>query len=172
MQTLRPSKDQYYLNIASEVAQRSTCLVAHFGAIIVRDDQIISTGYNGAPRKTNDCYERGNCLRRELNIPSGQRYELCRSVHAEQNVIINSARAGVNILGGDIYVWGVRKKGDEFKPLKGVPCFICKKMVINAGLERYVTHDENESMLVLNIKDWASDWANKDMLDDMHIYGK
>ena len=87
----RPSKEEYYLNIAKEVAMRSTCMRSQFGAVIVKDDQIISTGYNGAPRKAMDCYERGNCLRTELNIPSGHRYELCRSVHAEQNAKIGRA---------------------------------------------------------------------------------
>ena len=90
----RLSKDAYYINIAKSVAARATCRSVKFGAIIVKDDQIIATGYVGAPRKTKDCLERGNCLRRELKIPSGHRYELCRSVHAEMNAIVNAARAG------------------------------------------------------------------------------
>ena len=102
----RISKDEYYLGIAREVARRSTCFRRSIGAIIVRDDQIISTGYVGAPRKTRDSVEHGFCLRDRLGIPHGQRYELCRSVHAEQNAIINAARAGVSLLGGDMYIFG------------------------------------------------------------------
>ena len=101
MKSTRTSKDHYYLGIAKEVASRSTCWRRAIGAIIVRDDQIISTGYVGAPRKTKDSLEHGFCLRDKLGIPHGQRYELCRSVHAEQNAIINAARAGVSLLGGD-----------------------------------------------------------------------
>lgn len=100
----RPSKDAYYINIAKSVAARATCMSVNFGAIVVKNDQIIATGYVGAPRKTMDCLERGKCLRRELKVPSGHRYELCRSVHAEMNAIINAARAGVSLLGGDIYI--------------------------------------------------------------------
>jgi len=167
---LRPSKEQYYLGIAKSVAERSTCMSAHFGAIIVRDDQIVSTGYSGSPRKTLDCYERGNCLRRELGIPSGERYELCRSVHAEQNVIINAARAGVSILGGDMYLWGIKVYNDENKLLKSLPCFICKKMLINSGLKRFISHDEKGDLQIYNVEDWAKGWATNDMIDDVQKY--
>ncbi len=165
MQKLRPTKEEYYLNIAKEVALRSTCKRAIHGSIIVREDQIIATGYNGAPRKTLDCYERGNCLRTQLGIPSGEKYELCRSVHAEQNVIINSARAGVSLLNGDIYVWSMKVDKGENKLLKAYPCFICKKMIINSGLKRYIAYDETGKIAIYNIEDWAKEWANKDMLD-------
>ncbi|MEA3344441.1 MAG: hypothetical protein U9Q16_02055, partial [Patescibacteria group bacterium] len=101
---MRPSKEEYYLNIAKQIAQRSTCFRLRAGAIILKNDQIISTGYIGAPRGTKDCLERGECLRNKLNIPHGQRYEVCRSVHAEQNAIINAARAGVSLLNGDMYL--------------------------------------------------------------------
>ena len=135
----RPSKIEYYMKIAGEVASRSTCYRAKHGAIIVKDDQIISTGYLGAPRKTSDCWERGQCLRELLNIPHGQRYELCRSVHAEQNAIINSARAGVSLLGGTIYLYSEKFDGNsDFLPMDAYPCFICKKMIINAGLNEMV----------------------------------
>ena len=98
MSPAKISKDEYYLNIAREVALKSTCYRANIGCLIVKDDQIIATGYIGAPRKTKDCFEHGNCLRTMLGLPHGQRYELCRSVHAEQNAIINAARAGVSLL--------------------------------------------------------------------------
>src|SRR4030042_3686430 len=102
---MRPSKDQYYLNIAKEIAQRSTCFRAKGGAIVVKDDQIISTGYIGAPRKTKDCLERGYCLRDELKIPHGTQYEICRSVHSEMNALVNAGRAGVSLLGGAMYIY-------------------------------------------------------------------
>ena len=107
----RTTKGEYYLGIAREVARRSTCWRRSIGAIIVRDDQIISAGYVGAPRKTRDSVEHGFCLRDRLGIPHGQRYELCRSVHAEQNAIINAARAGVSLLGGDMYIFGTSVDG-------------------------------------------------------------
>ena len=98
--TIRPEKDQYYLDIAKVVSARSTCLKVLMGAIIVKEDQIIATGYVGSPRHTKSSIEHKVCLRQQLNIPSGTQYELCRSVHAEQNAIINAARAGVSLLGG------------------------------------------------------------------------
>src|SRR5512137_3067245 len=120
MTAQRSSKDLYYLGIAREVARRSTCWRRVIGAIIVRDDQIISTGYVGAPRKTRDSIEHGYCLRDRLGIPHGQRYELCRSVHAEQNAIINAARAGVSLLGGDMYVYGIDTAAN--KRIDAFPC--------------------------------------------------
>ena len=166
---MRLSKDQYYLGIAKQVAQRSTCFRIKFGAIIVRDDQIIATGYVGAPRKTKDCFERGNCIRDELKIPHGQRYELCRSVHAEQNCIINSARAGVSLLNGDMFIYGEDKDG---KTIDAFPCYICKKMLINAGLNRVACSVKDGGFKIFNIQDWISDWQEKDILDDQHQYGK
>ncbi|MCK4454058.1 dCMP deaminase family protein [Candidatus Parcubacteria bacterium] len=166
---MRPTKDQYYLNIAKQVAQRSTCFRVRFGAIIVRDDQIIATGYVGAPRKTKDCFERGNCLRDQLKIPHGQKYELCRSVHSEQNAIINAARAGVSLLGGDMFIYAENK---EREAIDAFPCFICKKMIINAGLNRAVCSTSDGKYKVFNIQDWVRDWQERDILDDQHQYGK
>lgn len=121
----RPSKDQYYLNIAKEVAQRSTCFRARYGAIIVKNDQIVAAGYVGAPRGTKDCLERGYCLRDELKIPHGTQYEICRSVHSEANAIINAARAGVSLLDGTLYLYAENgKTGDK---VEAIPCYICKK---------------------------------------------
>jgi dCMP deaminase len=167
---LRISKDEYYLGIAREVSRRSTCFRRSIGAIIVRDDQIISTGYVGAPRKTRDSLEHGFCLRDRLNIPHGQRYELCRSVHAEQNAIINAARAGVSLLGGDMFIYGSHPKTKQ--PIDAFPCFICKKMIINSGLNRVVCSTSSGSLQIFSVEDWIKAWQESDILDDTHQYGK
>jgi len=169
-QDKRISKDEYYLGIAREVSRRSTCFRRTIGAIIVRDDQIISTGYVGAPRKTKDSLQHGFCLRDRLHIPHGQRYELCRSVHAEQNAIINAARAGVSLLGGDMFIFGSDSKTGQ--PIDAFPCFICKKMIINAGLNRVVCSTADGKWAVFSVDDWARDWRENDILDDTHQYGK
>lgn len=168
----RIPKDVYYLGMAKEASKRGVCLRRYSGAIIVRDDQIISTGYTGCPRKTRDCFERGSCLRTDLGIPSGQRYELCRSVHAEQNAIINAARAGVNLLNGDMFIYG--EEFETNQPLDAFPCFICKKMIINAGLIRVVCSTKNGEMIIFQVEDWAKDWQDpeKDIIDDKHQYGE
>ena len=169
MNPKRISKDDYYLGIAKEVAKRSTCFRRSIGAIIIRDDQIISTGYVGAPRKTKSSFEHGSCLRDKLQIPHGHRYELCRSVHAEQNAIINAARAGVSLLGGDMYIYG--SIYGENKPIDAIPCFICKKMIINAGLNRIVSSGSDGKALVFKTEDWIADWKKQDIIDDKHQYG-
>jgi dCMP deaminase len=166
----RLSKEEYYLGIAREVSRRGTCLRRKIGAIIVRDDQIIATGYVGAPRKTTDCPTHDFCMRNRLNIPSGKRYELCRSVHAEMNAIINAARAGVSLLGGDMYVWGSNPDGSL---IDAFPCFICKKMIINAGLDRVVCSAAIEGKFhVFTIEEWAKKWREGDIMDDEHQYGQ
>ncbi|MBM3297152.1 MAG: dCMP deaminase family protein [Candidatus Aminicenantes bacterium] len=165
----RVSKDEYYLGIAREVARRSTCFRRSIGALIIRDDQIISTGYVGAPRKTRDSLEHGFCLRDTLNIPHGERYELCRSVHAEQNAVINAARAGVSLLGGDMYIFG--RDLVSGRDINAFPCFICKKMIINAGLERVVCSTADGGHMSFLIADWIRDWKEGDILDDRHQYG-
>lgn len=170
MRPQRTSKDQYYLGIAKEVSRRSTCFRRSIGAIIVRDDQIISTGYVGAPRKSKDSLEHGFCLRDRLAIPHGQRYELCRSVHAEQNAIINAARAGVSLLGGDMYIYGSEPEGE--KPINALPCFICKKMIVNCGLGRVVCSTAGGGAQVFRVEDWIRDWQARDILDDERQYGK
>jgi len=169
MKPKRISKDEYYLGIAEEVARRSTCFRRSIGAIIIRDDQIISTGYSGAPRKTKDSFEHGLCLRDKLNIPHGQRYELCRSVHAEQNAIINAARAGVSLLGGDMYIHG--SVTGKFQPINAFPCFICKKMLINAGLNCVICSTEAGKMQIFRVSDWVKDWQEGDIVDDSQQYG-
>jgi dCMP deaminase len=170
MSRARNSKDEYYLGIAREVSTRSTCFRRSIGAIIVRDDQIISTGYVGAPRKTKDSLQHGFCLRDKLGIPHGQRYELCRSVHAEQNAIINAARAGVSLLGGDMYIFGSSAR--DGRVINAFPCFICKKMIINAGINRVVCSSEEGGPKAFLVEDWIRDWRERDIVDDEQQYGK
>ena len=169
MKSSKLSKNEYYMNIAREVSRKSTCFRRVIGAIIIRDDQIISTGYAGAPRKTKDSIEHGFCLRDKLNIPHGQRYELCRSVHAEQNAIINAARAGVSLLGGDMYLYGSIPGKDG--PIDALPCFICKKMIINAGLGRVICSTKEGGLVIFRVNDWADDWRKNDIIDDKNQYG-
>ena len=125
---LRPSKNKYYLSIAKEVSKRSTCLRRQYGAVIVKNDEIISTGYNGAPRGDINCCDVGDCWRETHNIPHGERYEECVAVHAEQNAIISASRREMN--GGILYLYGE----ENGKPIKSCPCKICKRLIKNAGL--------------------------------------
>jgi dCMP deaminase len=170
MKNPRPDWDEYFINITREVAKRSTCMSMKSGAVIVKDKKIISTGYSGAPRQTLDCYERGECLRRKLDIPSGQRYELCRSVHSEMNAIINAGRTGEHIVDSDMYLWGMKVLNGENKTIDIYPCFICKKMIINAGIKRVIAMNADGRVKAYNVADWARDWREKDMLDDMDSY--
>ena len=121
----RPSWDEYFMEMAELTAQRSTCIRRQVGAVIVREKRAIATGYNGAPRGLAHCEEKGGCLRQKLQIPSGQRHELCRALHAEQNAIIQAASMGHAIEGGTIYI-------------THQPCVICAKMIVNAGIVRVV----------------------------------
>lgn len=167
----RPDKDEYYLNIAKVVSNRSTCLKMLTGAIIVKEDQIIATGYVGSPRNTKSSIDHNFCLREKLNIPSGSKYELCRSVHAEQNAIINAARAGVSLLGGDMYIYGESRKTK--KTINAFPCFICKKMIINAGLNRIISSIEGkENFKIFYVKKWVKEWQEHDIIEDKYKYGK
>ncbi|MBN2346489.1 MAG: dCMP deaminase family protein [Candidatus Aminicenantes bacterium] len=170
----RPAKEDYYLNIARVVSQRSTCLKVLIGAIIVKEDQIIAAGYVGAPRHTRSSLDHGFCLRQKLGIPSGAQYELCRSVHAEQNAIINAARAGVSLLGGDMFIFGENRESGG--TIFAFPCFICKKMIINAGLERVVVSRPGERSAerfeIFRVSEWAREWREQDILEDSVRYGR
>lgn len=172
MKNKRISKDEYYLGIAKAATRKAVCFRRVSAAVIVLKDQIVSTGYTGAPRKTRGCLERKNCMRDELKIPSGQRYELCRSVHAEENAVINAARAGVSLLGGDMYIYACSYK--KKKRIDAFPCFICKKMIINAGINRVICSKENGGFDIHNVKEWVKEWQNpeKDIIDDKQQYGK
>jgi len=166
----RPSKDEYYLDLAKSVCRRSTCLKVQIGAVIIRDDQVVATGYCGAPRGTKSSLEHEFCLRQKLGIPSGHRYEMCRSVHAEQNAIINAARSGTSLLGGDMYIHGERQETGE--ALDAFPCFICKKMLINCGLKRVICSLAGGGFKVFLVEDWIADWREADIVDDKHQYGE
>jgi dCMP deaminase len=152
------------------VAQRGTCFRARYGAIIVKNDQIVSAGYVGAPRGTKDCLERGYCLRDELKIPHGTQYEVCRSVHAEANAIINAARAGTNLLDGILYLYAENGKTGE--RVDAMPCYICKKMIINAGLGKFIGSAHDKSLKLFHVEDWVAEWKQGDILDDRYQYGK
>ncbi len=162
MKNKKPTWEEYYLDIARQVCKKSTCLRNRFGAVIVRENQIISTGYCGAPRKTKDCGDHGFCLREKENIPSGERYELCRSVHAEMNAIINAARAGVSLFKGDIYIYGEKASNNEARDT--YPCFICKKMIINAGLNKVIC-STLKGIKAYDVCDWIKEWQEKDIVD-------
>ena len=136
------SWDEYFMQMAQLTAQRSTCLRRKVGAVIVKDKHIIATGYNGAPRGLKHCVELGGCLREKLKIPSGQRHELCRALHAEQNAIIQAATLGQSIEDGTIYI-------------THQPCAICAKMIINAGLKRIVVKEGYPDDLSVEILDEA-----------------
>jgi len=134
---MRPDKTEYYLGIAKAVAQRSTCLRRQFGAVIVNNDQIVSTGYNGSPRGTTNCCDTGVCRRQEMEIPAGERYELCEAVHAEQNAIISASRD--EMYGGTIYIWGWDLETDDEADCK--PCKLCARMLKNAGVDSVIQNN-------------------------------
>lgn len=134
---MRPNKKEYYLKIAEDVARRGTCLRRNYGAVIVKDDSIVSCGYNGASRGEPNCCDIGKCERQELNIPHGERYELCRGVHAECNAIINAARAGVSVLGGTIYI-AQSLTDDPILARDCEPCEMCKRILKNAGIKEII----------------------------------
>ena len=141
----RIDKTNYYLDIAQTVAERGTCLRRLFGAVIVKNDIIVSTGYVGAPRGRQNCCDRGICFRQEMNIPRGQRYELCRSVHAEANAIIAAPRD--RMLGADLYLACIDAKTGEL--VGGTSCCqMCKRLVINAGIARFIVRDDEENYTI------------------------
>ncbi|MBR6411403.1 MAG: cytidine/deoxycytidylate deaminase family protein [Clostridia bacterium] len=160
----RVSKENYYLDIAQTVAERSTCLRRKFGAIIVKDDSIIATGYNGAPRGRANCIDLGTCYREQMNIPRGERYELCRSVHAEANAIIAAPRD--QMLGATIYMVCVDPKTGELYPNTS-SCMMCKRMIINAGIETVVVRDTADEFRSIPVQDWIS---NDDSLGGVFGY--
>ena len=150
----RISKDNYYLDIAQTVAERSTCMRKKYGAIIVKNDVIISTGYNGAPRGRKNCNELQFCMREKLCIPRGERYELCRSVHAEANAIIAAPRD--QMLGATLYMACVDPR-NEMLVSDTTSCMMCKKQVINAGIAFVVVRDDKENFRIIDVKEWIED---------------
>ena len=145
----RIDKENYYLDIAETVLERSTCLRRCYGAIIVKNDEIVSTGYNGAPRGRKNCMDLGYCTREAMNIPSGERYELCRSVHAEQNAIISASRR--DMLGGTLYLVGRQSSGELND---AVPCSMCKRTIINSGIKEVIARNADGSFTVTDVNEW------------------
>lgn len=161
----RTSKQNYYLDIADSVLERSTCLRRKYGAIIVRNDEIISTGYNGAPRGRRNCSDLGVCTRETLKIPSGERYELCRSVHAEQNAIINASRS--EMLGATLYLVGLENRTGGYVEA-AAPCSLCKRMIINAGIERVIVRDTRDTYRTFEVdEEWV---AHDDSIEGIKGY--
>ena len=147
----RRDKHNYYLDIAQTVAERSTCMRKMYGAIIVKNDSIISTGYNGAPRGRKNCSDVGSCMRDKLNIPRGERYELCRSIHAEANAIIAASRE--RMIGSTLYMACVSPEdGSLFAGTNS--CMMCKRQIINAGTETVIIRDTPTEYRVVKVSDW------------------
>lgn len=161
----RRDKINYYLDIAETVLSRGTCLRRNFGAIIVKNDQIISTGYVGAPRGRKNCSDLGYCTRQRLNVPRGTRYELCRSVHAEANAIIHAQRS--EMLGSTLYLVGREATTGEY--IKDAnPCAMCKKLIINAGISSVIVRDDENNFRFIDVADqWV---AQDESMDDIIGY--
>ena len=150
----RISKENYYLDIAQTVAERGTCLRRKFGAIIVKNDVIVSTGYNGAPRGRKNCNDIAYCMREELGIPRGERYEMCRSVHSEANAIINASRE--QMLGATLYMACVNPKdGSLYEGTNS--CMMCKKQIINAGIETVIIRDTPTEYRIVPVESWITE---------------
>ena len=148
---MRKDKINYYLDIADVVSNRGTCLRRRYGAVIVKNDEVISTGYVGAPRGRKNCSDIGFCMRQKLNIPRGERYELCRSVHAEANAIISAERS--KMIGSTLYLSGREVDSNEIIK-NSICCSMCKRMVINAGIEKVIVCDSDTEYRVINVSDW------------------
>ncbi len=149
---VRIDKENYYLDIAQTVLERSTCLRRCYGAIIVKNDEIVATGYNGAPRGRKNCVDLGFCTRDAMGVPSGERYELCRSVHAEANAILSAARS--EVLGGTLYLVGRDAKTGELLS-DATSCSMCRRHIINAGIERVVIRRTPTEYAVVHVEDWV-----------------
>ena len=150
----RRDKHNYYLDIAETVLERGTCLRRNYGSIIVKNDEIISTGYTGAPRGRKNCNDIGLCRREQLNVPRGTQYELCRSVHSEANAIISASRK--DMLGATLYLVGKDSKTGEFVE-NANSCIMCKRMIINAGIESVVISDTKNTYRIIMVQDWIDD---------------
>ena len=149
----RTDKINYYLDIAETVADRGTCLRRNFGAIIVCNDEIVSTGYNGAPRGRANCMDLGVCIREKLGIPRGERYEICRSVHAEANAIISASRK--EMLGATLYLAGKDAKTGEYVE-NASSCSMCKRQIINAGITQVIIRLTKTEYTVVQVADWIA----------------
>ncbi len=150
----RRDKCNYYLDIAETVMERGTCLRRNYGAIIVKHDEIISSGYSGAPRGRKNCIDLGYCRREQMNIPRGERYELCRSVHAEANAIISAKRSAM--LGATLYLAGKDMQTGALVP-DATACSMCKRLIINAGIEMVVIRQTKDKYKIINVNEWITD---------------
>ena len=157
----RIDKENYYLDIAESVLERGNCLRRNFGAIIVNHDEIVSSGYTGAPRGRRNCMDTGICVRETLGIPRGERYELCRSVHAEANAIISAARS--DMIGGTLYLAGKDAKTGEYVE-NASSCSMCKRLIINAGIVRVVVRNSRREFTAVHVDDWIQ--------NDESLFGK
>jgi dCMP deaminase len=146
---VRPGWDEYFIGIAKAVAARATCLRRKYGAVITKDNIIVSTGYNGAPSGMKDCLEVGRCTRKELQIPHGERYELCHSVHAEANAIIRASVA--ELRGATIYISGSDEEDNE---CISEPCMMCKRMILNAKVAKVVYSDGDGGYVIVDPGKW------------------
>ena len=150
----RRDKTNYYLDLADVVSKRGTCLRRNYGAVIVKNDEVISTGYVGAPRGRQNCSDIGTCIRQKMNIPRGERYELCRSVHAEANAIISAERE--KMIGSILYLSGREVATGELIA-NSCCCSMCKRMVINAGIRQVVIRDTHDEYRIVDVNDWVLD---------------
>ena len=150
----RVSKHKYYLDIAQTVSERATCLRRRFGAIIVKNDVIISTGYNGSPRGRKNCTDLGTCERERMNIPRGERYEMCRAVHAEANAIISASRE--NMLGSTLYMCCTDPRTGNIMG-QVCSCMMCKKLIINAGISRVIIRENESDYRIYDVQEWIAD---------------
>ena len=148
----RRDKTNYYLDLAEVVSQRGTGLRKKYGSVIVKNDEVVSTGYVGAPRGRQNCTDLGFCIREQLKIPRGERYELCRSVHSEANAIISASRE--RMLGASLYLSGIDLKTNDYVKDANC-CSMCKRMIINAGIEWVYIRDDKEHYRVINVQDWV-----------------
>lgn len=160
----RRDKNNYYLDIAETVLERGTCLRRNYGSIIVKNDEIISTGYTGAPRGRKNCSNLGFCYREKLNIPRGTHYELCRSVHSEANCIISAPRR--DMIGATLYLVGKDARTNEIVENSN-SCSMCKRLIINAGIEKVVIRDTHDQYREIDVMDWVS---NDDSLSEKMGY--
>ena len=147
----RRDKTNYYLDMAQVALERGTCLRRNFGAVIVKNDVIVSTGYTGAPRGRANCIDIGTCVRQKMGIPRGERYELCRSVHAEANAIISASRN--ECIGADLYLVGHDARTGEILQ-DATSCSMCRRMIINAGIKRVVVRNSRQEFTVVPVQDW------------------
>ena len=151
---VRRDKINYYLDLAETVAQRGTCLRKSYGAVLVKNDEVISTGYVGAPRGRKNCSDVGECIREKMKVPRGERYELCRSVHAEANAIISASRD--KMIGSSLYLVGIDLSTGEYVE-NSTSCSMCKRLVINAGIEKVYVRDTKEEYRTIPVSDWIKD---------------